>query len=394
MTLEKAPSRVVLFANTDWYLHNFRLGLALKLKELGCDVLLISPPGPYADRFALRGLRWKALPFERRSLNPLSQVKAVVRLARIYAREKPDVVHHFTIKCAVYGSVAARLTRVPVVVNAVTGLGSAVGDGMEARPLARTLALGSLRLALRHTQVVVQNPDDRVLLERMHIVEPSRCTLIRSSGVDTARFCPVPKEGPGITLLLACRLLWSKGIREYVEAAHAVRSKYPHVRFVIAGAADPGNPDTLQPEDLRQLMADPDIEYLGHRDDMAAQLAAADLAVLPSYGEGLPRSLTEAAAAGLPLIATDVAGCREVVRPRINGILVAPRDARGLAAAIETLILDRNLRVSMGIASRTIAEREFAESMVIDSTIRMYETAAPPRELAIGRRAISRSINS
>jgi glycosyltransferase involved in cell wall biosynthesis len=393
-TSRSFPSRVVLFANTDWYLYNFRLKLALKLSELGSDVLLISPPGPYAERFASCGLRWKAFPFERRSLNPLAQAKAVARLARIYAEERPSVVHHFTIKCAVYGSIAARLTRVPVVVNAVTGLGSAVGYNGDAPSVARALALTSLKLALRNTRVVVQNPDDRAQLERMNIVDPSQCTLIRSSGVDTARFCPVPKKGPGITLLLASRLLWSKGIQEYVEAAQAIRSRHPRVRFLIAGEADPGNPDTLHAQDVERLKSNPDIEYIGHCDDIAAQLTRTDIAVLPSYGEGLPRSLTEAAAAGLPLIATDVPGCREVVRPGVNGILVNPRDVRSLVEAIESLVLDPNLRSSMGSRSRLIAEHEFAESIVIDATIRAYGSPTRSRESAVSQPVMSRSINS
>src|SRR4051812_1789672 len=182
---KKGTAKVILFANTDWYLYNFRLSLALTLKQLGTEVVLVSPAGDYHERFALLGLRWRSLTFTRRSLNPIDQVRAVAGLARIYAEEKPDGVHHFTIKPAVYGSLAARLTRVPTIVNSIAGLGSAAGQNSTSEHgVARRLAFASLRLALQNTHVIVQNPDDRDFLSRQNIVAASRCQLIKGSGVD------------------------------------------------------------------------------------------------------------------------------------------------------------------------------------------------------------------
>jgi glycosyltransferase involved in cell wall biosynthesis len=376
-------SKVVLFANTGWYLYNFRLSLALELKKRGADVLLISPPGPYCDRFASFGLRWRALPFDRRTLNPFAQARTVAGLARIYRAEKPDVVHHFTIKCAVYGSVAARWAGVPVIVNALAGLGSAGGHTPSAgHRMARVLAFGSLKCALRNTHVIVQNPDDRDFLIRQKIVDAAACQLIRGSGVDLARFQPTRKATSGITVLLASRLLWSKGIAEFVQAAEAVRARNPHVRFAIAGDVDPGNPETLLPPDIKHLERNPHIVFKGHVDDMASLLAETDAVVLPtSYGEGVPRILVEAAACGLPLIATDAPGCREIVRPGANGCLVPAHDVNALVAAIERLADDSGLRAAMGSESRRIAETEFGENIVLGATIRAYRLNAPERAL-------------
>lgn len=380
------PSKVILFANTDWYLFNFRLSLALELKRLGAEVLLISPPGPYCDRFASMGLRWTALPFERRSLEPFAQMRTIARLARIYKTEKPDVVHHFTIKCAVYGSVAARWAGVPVIVNALAGLGSAGGHTPSAgHRMARVLAFGSLRFALRKTHVIVQNPDDREFLIRQRIADADACELIRGSGVDLARFQPVRKTTPDITVLLASRLLWSKGITEFVRAAEAVRSRHPNVRFALAGDMDPGNPETLDSGDLERLERHSKITLMGHVDDMAALLAKTDVVVLPtSYGEGVPRILVEAAACGLPLIASDAPGCREIVRPGANGYLVGPHDVDALVAAIERLAGDSGLRAEMGAVSRRIAETEFGEDIVLGATIQAYrlQSGALALELA------------
>jgi len=373
------PAKVVLFANTDWYLYNFRLSLSLALKEMGADVLLISPAGAYAERFARLGLRWRELPFERRSLNPFAQLATAASLARIYAAEKPDVVHHFTIKCAVYGSAAARLTGVPVIVNALAGLGSAGGHTpSRGQQLARVLAFLSLRLALRGTHVIVQNPDDQAFLIRRRVVRAEACELIRGSGVNLTRFHPGPKRHDGIRVLLASRLLWSKGIAEFVAAADAVRASRPDVQFVIAGDADPGNPETLLPADLERLERHPNVVFKGHVDDMAALLAETDIVALPtSYGEGVPRILVEAAACGLPLVASDVAGCREIVRSGINGLLVRARDAAALTGAIEALVADAGLRSTMGEAGRGIAQAEFGEPAVLAATIASYGRRRP-----------------
>jgi glycosyltransferase involved in cell wall biosynthesis len=264
-----------------------------------------------------------------------------------------------------------------VIVNSLAGLGSAGGrTPSPGHRVARALALGSLRLALRHTRVIVQNPDDAEFLIRRRIVERKSCDLIRGSGVDLDRFCPAAtRTTTGISVLLASRLLWSKGIAEFVQAAERIHARHPGIRFAIAGEMDPGNPETLDRGDLDRLARHSSIASLGQVADMAALLADTDLVVLPtSYGEGVPRILVEAAACGLPLIASDAPGCREIVRPGVNGYLVAIHDVDALVEAIERLAGDRELRRAMGAESRRIAQTEFGEPAVLAATVHAYRS--------------------
>jgi glycosyltransferase involved in cell wall biosynthesis len=260
------------------------------------------------------------------------------------------------------------------VVNALAGLGSTGGRApVRQHRLAHALAFGSLRVALRATHVIVQNPDDQAFLIERGIVDAANCELIRGSGVDVTRFRPASRTGREPVVLLASRLLWSKGIRDFVEAASRIRQGHPNVTFMIAGSPDPGNPDTLLPADIESLSSHPDVVFRGHVADMAALLAGVDIAVLPtSYGEGVPRILVEAAACGLPLVASNMPGCREIVRPNVNGFLVPTGDSESLAGAIDRLISNPELRAQMGRESRRMAEREFSEEIVLESTLKAY----------------------
>ena len=227
MNLEKMW-RVVLFANTEWYLYNFRRPLALALQDAGHDVLLISPPGPYGEKLRALGLRWQPLPMDRRSLNPLREGALLWHLVRLLRRERPDVVHGFTIKCAVYGSLAARVAGVPAQVNAVAGMGYVfISDSPKARllrPIVRTL----LKLALggRNARLILQNPDDVALFEQAGLVDSTHVRLIRGSGVDTTRFAPAGSRATGerLRVLLPARLLWDKGLAEYAQAARLLKA--------------------------------------------------------------------------------------------------------------------------------------------------------------------------
>ena len=213
-------SKLVLFANTEWYLYNFRRSLALALQQAGYELLMISPPGPYGEKLRALGLRWEPLPMDRRSLNPLRELQLLNHLGRLFRRERPALVHGFTIKCAVYGSLAARLAGVPARVNAVTGMGyvftSSDAKARLLRPLVRVL----LRLALDgdRARLILQNPDDAALFEQAGLVDALRVRLIPGSGVDCARFTAHTREHASVPMrvLLATRLLWDKGLAEYV----------------------------------------------------------------------------------------------------------------------------------------------------------------------------------
>ena len=367
-----------MFANTEWYLYNFRLALAKAIVAKGYSVTLVSPPGPYGRRLLALGMDWRPLPLARRSLNPARELGSLARLVALYREIRPDLAHHFTLECILLGSLAASLTGVPAVVNAAAGLGSIfTGASIRARVLRRPVR-GLLRLAFRGSEAILQNPEDLESLVAARIVDKSHAHLIRSSGVNTARFAAVPRNGVARagTVLLASRLLRAKGIGEFVEAARRLKPKFPHIRFQVAGTPDLGSPDAISQSDIERWSSDGIIEFLGHREDMPSLLAEAGLVALPTYyGEGVPRILIEAAASGLPLIATDVPGCREVVRHDQNGLLVRPQDPVALAAAIERIMLDPQERARMGASSRAIACEEFSEERVLSETLNVYDIA-------------------
>ena len=373
--------RIVLFANTDWYLYNFRRSLAFALQQAGHDVLLLSPPGPYGERLLASGLRWQAVPMRRRSLNPLREAALLLHLIRLLRRERPALVHGFTIKCAVYGSLAARLAGVPARVSAVAGMGYVfTSTDVRARAL-RPLVRGALRVALagESARLILQNPDDVAVFEQSGLVDRAHIRLIPGSGVDCSRFAPhtgEPAVRGELRVLLAARLLWDKGVGEFAAAARLLRGEGRRMRFVLAGEPDPGNPAAVPADALRAWRDEGLIDWMGQVEDMPALYATVDVVVLPSYREGLPRSLIEAAACALPLVTTDVPGCREVVSDGVDGLLVPPRDAAALAHAIARLQDDPALARRLGLAARANACAKFDERVVIGRTIDVYHELA------------------
>src|ERR1051325_5752320 len=317
--------KILLFANTDWYLYNFRLALAKAILAQGHELVLLSPPGKYSDRLKQAGFRWIPLPIERRRLNPFAELITIFRIAQGYRRERPDLVHHFTFKCVLYGSIAARLTGVKAIVNALAGLGHIFSnEGLQAKALRRVVK-SVCKLTLRPSEVIFQNPDDHSSFLKLGLVRAETSHLIRGSGVDVERFKPCARRpaSEGRYVLLASRLLWAKGVAEFVEAARLVRQWHPRVVFLLAGETDPGNPAAIPQSVIDKWRAD--VEVLGHCEDMRALIEKVDIVALPTYyGEGVPRILIEAAASGKPLVATDMPGCHEIVQHRLNGILIPP----------------------------------------------------------------------
>ena len=371
------PLKCILFANTDWYLYNFRRSLATALRESGHEILLVSPPGPYGEKLEALGFRWIAAPMERSSLNPLRELTLLGWLWRLMRREQPDVVHGFTIKCAVYGALVGRLVGAGRV-NAVAGMGYVfISDSVKARLLRPSLRL-LMRAALGgdRARLILQNPDDVQLFERARIVPSGQIRLLRGSGVDCSRFLPPSNERVSadatLCVVLAARMLWDKGVGEFVEAARLLKSERRPLRFLLAGVPDPGNPAAIAEETLRAWQAEGVVEWLGHVSDMPTLLAEADIVVLPSYREGLPKSLIEAAACARPLITTDAPGCREVVTHGVDGLLVPVRDAGALARAIAEIHDNPVLARSLGEAAREKALREFDECVVIEQTLAVY----------------------
>lgn len=372
--------KCILFANTDWYLYNFRGSLARALRKEGHEILLVSPPGPYGEKLLSQGFKWIPAPMERKSLNPLRELALLLWLMRLLHKERPDLIHGFTIKCAVYGGLVGRLAKTGRI-NAVAGMGYVfISDSFTARMLRPFVRL-LMRLAFggERGRIILQNPDDVGLLEKAKVVRSDQIRLLKGSGVDTSRFLPPTEERADtepFRVVLAARMLWDKGVGEFVEAARMLGSQGRSIRFILAGEPDPGNPASIPEETLRAWQADGVAEWLGHVNDMPRMFAEADIVVLPSYREGLPKSLIEAAACGRPLVTTDVPGCREVVTHGVDGLLVPVRDAEALARAIAKLQDEPALARRLGDAARAKALAEFDERVVIAGTIAVYREIA------------------
>lgn len=368
--------KLVLFANTEWYLWNFRRSLALALRDAGHEVLLISPDGPYGEKLRALGLRWQPLPMDRRSLNPLREARLLWHLVRLFRRERVELVHGFTIKSAVYGSLAARLAGVPGRVNAVAGMGYVfISDSLKARVL-RPIVRVLLKLALdgRNARLILQNPDDVALFEQARLVDAAHVRLIPGSGVDCSRFLPDGDRETGgrLRVLLPARLLWDKGLAEYVRAARLLRAEGRPIDFLLAGDPDPGNPAAVPEAEVREWVGQGLVQWLGHVEDMPALLRSVEIVALPSYREGLPKGLIEAAASGCALVTTDVPGCREVVTHEVDGLRVPVRDGNALARAIARLQQDPALRTRLAEAGRRKALERFDERIVLQDTLAVY----------------------
>jgi glycosyltransferase involved in cell wall biosynthesis len=371
--------KIILVANTDWYLYNFRLALAHFLRSQEFEVVLVSPPGRYALALQQAGFRWIEWKVGRQSLAPWAEAAALLQLARLYRQEKPALVHHHTIKPVLYGSLAARLAHIPAVVNSITGRGYVfVGEDRKAR-LLRRLAGPLYRLAFSfpNCAVIFENDIDRQYFIRGGLLQAGRARLIEGVGVDIARFSPAPEPEGIPVVVLPARMLWDKGAGVLVEAARLLHAgTLPNerkLRVALVGVPDPGNPDSIGEDTLRGWKAEGAVEWWGWQEDMSTVYSRCHIVTLPTvYGEGVPTALLEAAACGKPLVATDAPGCRDVVHHESNGLLVPPNDPAALAAALRRLVDDPDLRGRMGVASRQLVLEKFTTEQVNAATLQVY----------------------
>jgi glycosyltransferase involved in cell wall biosynthesis len=370
--------KVVLLANTDWYLANFRFELACALRDSGAEVHCIAPGGRHLTWLAEQGFLVHALELGADSYSLIDNRRTYKHLLGLYRQIKPELAHHFTPRCVVLGSMAARKTEVPRVVNALTGLGHVFTSNRlksrVARPVLRQLLKKNLN---GHNQAVIfQNDDDRAELIGAGVVDQKRCHLIRGSGVDPEKFRPAlsDRDDNEIRVLLASRLIAEKGIDELVEAMRQVVIAHPNAVLWLAGEPYAQNPTSLTDEDLRQLEKLPWLKLLGHVDDIVPVLGQVDIVALPSYREGTPKILLEAAACALPIVATDIAGCRGVVEHGESGYLVPVKDSDQLTTAINALCEDAQLRKKMGKQGREIILQGFTSEIVTRKTLQVYHS--------------------
>jgi glycosyltransferase involved in cell wall biosynthesis len=367
-------ARLLYLVTEDWYFWSHRRDLARAAQDAGLEVLVATRVTDHGKLIEDEGFKLLPIGLRRNGRQPVRELVSVAELYRLYRREQPDLVHHVAMKPILYGSIAARLAKVPAVANAFTGLGYAfIGSSGPARVLGRTLAQ-ALRWALDipKSRVILQNDEDRSLLVQSGVIPDSRAVIIRGAGVDTARFKPGPSVNGSPCVLLPARMLWDKGVGEFVQAARILRERGVHAAFVLVGMVDAANPAHVSEAQLLAWEREGVVRWWGYRTDMAAILSSAHVVVLPSYREGLPKVLLEAAACGRAIVAADVPGCREIVRDGENGLLVPAKDASALADAIQRLLQDPTLRARMEGRSREIAVREFSMDRIVQETLAVY----------------------
>jgi glycosyltransferase involved in cell wall biosynthesis len=357
---------VAISINASWNILNFRAGLIRALCAEGYQVAAISPPDSHAPRLAELGCRHLPVMMDSAGVSPLNDLRLLVRYRKALKAAKPDVFLGYTVKPNVWGSLAAQSLGIPTI-NNVSGLGTAfIREGLLTR-----VVTALYKVAFRRASTVFfQNQEDRDLFINRRIVDPAKTALLPGSGIDLQRFTAAPRErgeGEPFTFVMVARLVWDKGVREYVEAARLVRARYPEARFQLLGFLDVANRTAVPRAEVEAWVAEGLIDYLGEADDVRPFLEAADCVVLPSYREGLPRVLLEASAMARPLIATDVPGCRHIAVHGVNGYLCAVRDPASLAGAMgDMLALPEGERLKMGRAARARVEAEFDERKVVE----------------------------
>lgn len=365
----KHKKLLYLVAN-DRYFCSHRLSLALAAKEQGYDVYVMTPALGDHRKIIKAGLSFIPIPFRRGGMNPLKELKTIYQIWNLYRKIRPDIVHHVAIKPVLYGTIAAFFARVPLIINAVAGLGHIFASNSWLKTPLKT-AMRFL-LSLKKVQIIVQNPED--FDEIKALTKKNNIHLLLGAGVNLDEFCPKDEpHSPPFKIIHVSRLLWSKGIKELVEAGKILKNQGHDVHIQIVGEPDLENPDAIPAETLQKWHQDGLVEWLGHRNDIAQLYQAAHIASLVSYyREGIPKSLLEAAACAKPIITCDMPGCRIIVEDNRNGYLIPPRDVNALANVILKLVKDDNLRHEMGRQSRIHAESAFGEKMIHDETIKLY----------------------
>jgi glycosyltransferase involved in cell wall biosynthesis len=367
---------LLYFCNVGWFFISHRLTLAQAAKAQGYDVHVACDIESTQEIEAIEraGFKFHRVRLSRGGLNPLADLRTFSRLLALLIRYRPAIAHNITIKPVLYGSIAARIAGVRGIVNSISGLGYVFIDGRRAA-ITRRLVRAVYRIALRSptVRVIFQNGEDMRHFVDTGLLTQGKSVLIAGSGVDLQAFCVVPEPTPPpIRIVLPARMLTDKGVQEFAAASLALQAAGLPVECLLAGGLDSSNPAALSADQVRALERNCRVRWLGHVADMASLFQSAHIVCLPSYREGLPKALIEACAAGRPIVTTDVAGCRDVVRDGMNGLLVPPRDAHALYIALARLVSDDALRSSMGALGRKLAEDLFGIEQVIDRTLSLY----------------------
>jgi len=372
--------KLAYLVTEDWYFLSHRLPMARAAREAGFEVHVLAREGEGRARIEAEGFQLHTLDWSRAAGSPLKVARSVADVRRQLGAIRPDVLHNIALKPALTGGLARIGVPGLAVINSVNGMGSTylaggVAGALKRQGLGRSLAV---LLSRRRTMTIVQNPEDLATLRGFGVPE-ARLRLIAGSGIDTARLTPQPEPPHPVVVTYVGRMLADKGLRSLIAAHRMLRAQGADLRLQLAGTPDPDNASSIPPGELEGWAREPGVTLLGHVTDIGALWAGSHIAVLPSRREGLPLSLLEASACGRPMVATDVPGCREVVRDGETGLLAPLDDAPALAAAIARLAGDAGLRRRMGAAARVRAETEFSSAIIGEKTVQLY------RELAGGR---------
>jgi glycosyltransferase involved in cell wall biosynthesis len=374
--VDVAVKRLLYVAPDARFFVTHRLPLAMAARRAGFDVHVATPDGAAIPTITDAGLVWHRVRFGPLRKRPWSDLLTLIDLITLDRQIRPSLVHHVTFKAVLYGTIAARLNRVPVVVNAMTGLGDVFAANGIADQIWRTITIVLFRVFVRHRRmrIILQNEDDVETLIAAGVATRAQAILIRGSGVDPSHFVPAPRHAEAIPMVVcASRIVETKGIAEFIAAARALRKEGVLARFVLAGDRDTDSGKSISDALFDEWLHDGAVEYAGMQDDIRELYAAAQIVCLPSRGgEGVPKALIEAASCALPIVTTDVPGCRDIVRDGVNGFLVPARSVEPLAAALRTLIEDPALRDRMGRRGREIVIAEFSLQHVIDATLAVY----------------------
>lgn len=368
-------STLLFLVSEDWYFCSHRLSIARAAATAGWHVVVATRVREHGDVIRSAGLELAPIEFHRSDVNPLANFLLLLRLIRLYRNIRPNLVHHVALKPVLYGSAAAYAVNVPRIVNAMTGLGFVFRSSHWRAIVLRTLLAPLLRLFLNgsRSHLIVQNPDDKRVLAEAGIGRDENTVLIQGSGVDITHFIPSPEPPPPVTVTLVSRLLWDKGVGEFVSAVALLKQRGLNFRAIVVGAPDPLNPQSISDNTLKSWENEGMVEFWGHRSDIFEVWRQSHIGVLPSHAEGLPKSLLEAAACARPLVTTDAPGCRELVTEEVNGLLVPVGDVKALADALATLIESPDLRQGMGENSRRLVEEHFSENIIVRKTLALYQ---------------------
>jgi glycosyltransferase involved in cell wall biosynthesis len=371
--------KLFLVVNVDWFFLSHRLPIALEALNRGYEVTIFTIDTGKKAEIESYGLRCISLPTSRSGTNILQELKVIALLWRYYKNEKPDIIHHVALKPVTYGSIVCRFLKIKNVTNALSGMGFLFANP-EKISFTRRIVLSLFKIAFKNPSLkfIFQNEDDLNIIVNSGVVDRKQCHIIKGSGVSLEEFAyTVENLEQKVRFVLPARMLTDKGVVEYIKAAKIVSSKHPNkAQFILAGAIDMGNKAGIPETEIRDWEKEGHIEYIGFQTDMVKIVKAANVIVLPSYREGLPKSLIEACAIGRAIITTDVTGCKDVVTEGVNGLIIPVKNHEALAEAIEKLLFDSNLRVEMGKKGRTIAEREFSVEGVIEKTFHIYSINA------------------